>query len=395
MEQHPVPRNISGFQFHLIGDMTLRQFGYLVAGAALAFVVYKISPFPAIIKFPFAGIFAFAGVAFAFLPIQERPLDRWVVAFIKSIYSPTQYLWQKEGIALSILSLTVSHTKTLPQEQNLAHQDAREKLHHYLATLPQAPHQTLNTQEKNYIDKTMALFGSTSTFTKPNVVINPVQVKHNDSIPQPTVKSDSDAVKITPKPIPIATPMTVPAIPNQINNDYSQIQKQLADLASQKESLAGELAKLKSEIKKIEEPLIVKPEVGKEQKQPTIKTITPKEAVNEMGMPSLPQTPNIVIGVVKDTQKKVLPNIIITISDIKNNPIRALKTNKLGHFAIATALPNGTYLLETEDPLKRYTFDIAEITLSGKIFLPIEISAKGEKEMLREKLTKELFGSSI
>jgi len=59
----------------------------------------------------------------------------------------------------------------------------------------------------------------------------------------------------------------------------------------------------------------------------------------------------------------------------------------------ATPLQNGTYFVEAEDPMKRYTFDIAEINLSGKIFLPIEITAKGEKEKMREQLNKELFSN--
>ncbi|EKD47460.1 MAG: hypothetical protein ACD_66C00049G0001, partial [uncultured bacterium] len=28
MEQHPVPQNVTGFQFKLIGDITLKQFAY-------------------------------------------------------------------------------------------------------------------------------------------------------------------------------------------------------------------------------------------------------------------------------------------------------------------------------------------------------------------------------
>ncbi|OGG32335.1 hypothetical protein A3I51_02125 [Candidatus Gottesmanbacteria bacterium RIFCSPLOWO2_02_FULL_38_8] len=56
-------------------------------------------------------------------------------------------------------------------------------------------------------------------------------------------------------------------------------------------------------------------------------------------------------------------------------------------------MQNSIYHIEAEDPLKRYVFDIAEINLSGKVFLPIEITAKGEKELMREKLTKEIFGN--
>lgn len=398
MDQHSVPRNISGFQFHLIGDMTLRQFGYLVAGAACAFIAYKISPLPSILKYPFAGMFAFAGVAFAFLPIQERPLDRWLVAFIKSIYSPTQFIWQKEGMLLEILSRPASSAaKILPQNHTQAHQDAKTKLNQYLSTLPQAPHQTLNLREKSYIDQTLALFNTTSYAQKPKVAIS----TQSSPMPTKTVEPESpkppQVTKSEPQTIKteIIQPITPPAATINNQTGMDEIHKMLKELALQKESLAQELARLKSEIKKIEEPLIIKPELGQEEKKaPSIKSVSAQSAINEIGMPAIPQTPNVISGVIRDSQKKLLPNIILTIKDGKGNLIRALKTNKLGQFATATPLSNGTYLIEVEDPLKRYAFDIAQISLSGKIILPIVIGAKGEKELLREKLTKELFGSS-
>lgn len=396
MEQHPVPRNISSFQFHLIGDMTLRQFGYLIAGALCAFIVFKIVPLPVILKYPFAGIFAFAGVAFAFLPIQERPLDRWIVAFIKSIYSPTQFLWQKEGTFLEILAKqTTVSTKKLSQTHTQAHQDARTKLHQYLATLPQSPHQTLNSREKSYIDQTLALFNTTS-YAQPKVAISTQPAPPSTKTVLPETPKPPLVIKSEPQLINTESvqPITPPVVTIDNQTGMDEIHKMLKELALQKESLAQELARLKSDIKKIEEPLIIKPEVSPEgKKQPTIKAFTAQSAVNEIGMPAIPQTPNIVSGVIRDAQKKLVPNIILTIKDNKGSPIRALKTNKLGQFATATPLPNGIYLIEVEDPLKRYAFDIAEITLSGKVFLPIAISAKGEKELLREKLTKELFGN--
>jgi len=96
MEQHPVPQNVTTFQFRLIGDMTLKQFGYLCAGAILAFIAYKL-PLPFIITWPLTGAFAFLGIGFAFIPIEERPMDVWVFSFFKSIYNPTQYIWSHEA----------------------------------------------------------------------------------------------------------------------------------------------------------------------------------------------------------------------------------------------------------------------------------------------------------
>lgn len=373
MEQHPVPRNISSFQFHLIGDMTLRQFLYLAAGGLIAFIIYK-TPLPDVFKYLFIFLSGFFGVAFAFLPIQERPLDRWLIAFLRSIFSPTQYLWHKEGIALDILtSPAVIHVQKLSPTHAQAHQDARFKLNAYLKTLPVVPSQTINIREKNYLDKTLSLFGA-----GPTVVRNIPAVKLA-TVSKPAVTAQSQ-------------PPQIPSSP-AVNNPSPVLQQQLNTLAQEKISLEKELIKLREEMKKLNEPRVVKPGEAVEVKKPTIKSVTAQAAVDEIGLSKLPEAPNIIFGIVKDSQNKFIPNIIITIKDSKGMPIRALKTNKLGQFVTATSLPNGTYYLEIEDPLKRYVFDIAQIALSGKIFLPIEIKAKGEKELMREKLTKEIFGN--
>lgn len=95
MEQHPVPQNVTTFQFRLIGDMTIKQFGYLAIFAVIGYIIYKL-PFPTFLTLPLGvGAFLF-GFGLAFVPIEERPMDAWVLAFIKSIYSPTQYIWHRE-----------------------------------------------------------------------------------------------------------------------------------------------------------------------------------------------------------------------------------------------------------------------------------------------------------
>lgn len=87
---HPIPQNVTNFEFHLVGDMTLKQFGYLAGGVGLAFLVFTtLSTSQPILAWPIIIISALLGVAFAFLPIQERPLDHWVGAFFKAIFQPT------------------------------------------------------------------------------------------------------------------------------------------------------------------------------------------------------------------------------------------------------------------------------------------------------------------
>src|SRR3989344_5609710 len=166
MEQHPVPRNISGFQFKLVGDMTMRQFLYLAGGAVIAFLVFKISPFPGIIKWPIVLAAGFGGIAFAFFPVQERPLDKWLAAFIKSINSPTQYLWQKDAVLPDILLRSSNfRISNIPQNHQEAHKDAKKKVKEYVASLPKQPHQELKIREKKYVDKTLELFTQTGGFS--------------------------------------------------------------------------------------------------------------------------------------------------------------------------------------------------------------------------------------
>ncbi|KKT34776.1 MAG: hypothetical protein UW23_C0029G0019 [Candidatus Collierbacteria bacterium GW2011_GWA1_44_12] len=94
IQQHPLPQDISSYRFRLIGDMTIKQFAMLAAGIIIAIIFWS-SPLPFFFKYPLAFIFLMLGIGSAFVPVQGRPLDQWIVAFIKSIYSPTQYTWRQ------------------------------------------------------------------------------------------------------------------------------------------------------------------------------------------------------------------------------------------------------------------------------------------------------------
>lgn len=469
MEQHPVPRNISGFQFKLIGDMTVRQFAYLGAGVFMAYLTFRFAPFPPILRMPLAGIIGLAGVAFAFFPIQERPLDKWLILFFKSITSPTQFLWRKEEIIPDILSKPsfVRLTVSTPTNSE-SHQDAKNKLKAYLSTLPTQSHERINLHEKKYMEATLSLFQqvgplpqgqpsispqtassfagqpalapipvtSAQPFVAPTVVGTPQGKPTTSTIPvstspssplsptapfvptpattqksphtdQPmptpaptTQRSQTQALQpiIGSQPFVANSPQGKPTTYNQQSttspSSQSTTSSEVAQLLAEKERLFKELEHLKQQTAQLAQPTVIQPVQAAVPKQPTIVTIPAQAIANEVGLQNLSHTPNLIIGIVKDPQRRVLPNVIITIKDEKSMPIRALKTNKLGQFETATPLPNGTYLLEVEDPMGRFVFDTAQITLSGKVFLPIEITAKGEKEMMRERLTKELFGNA-
>src|SRR4030042_653047 len=94
MEQHPIPQNISSYQFRLVGDMTLKQFFQLAGGIVVGLIFYS-SPLLPIIKWPFTILSALLGVLLAFVPLEERPLERWIFAFFRAIYAPTEFFWKK------------------------------------------------------------------------------------------------------------------------------------------------------------------------------------------------------------------------------------------------------------------------------------------------------------
>lgn len=104
-EQHAVPQDITGFEFKLVGDMTLKQFGQLAFGAVMAYLFYA-SNWNPFIKWPLTIFFGFMGVALAFFPIEGRPLSVWIVNFFKAIYHPTYYIWEKNNSSSKVVSYT-------------------------------------------------------------------------------------------------------------------------------------------------------------------------------------------------------------------------------------------------------------------------------------------------
>ena len=94
MEKHPIPQQITSYEFKLVGDMTLKQFGKAAGGIILALIINS-TKLIFFVKWPLIFIFAAGGLALAFVPFQDRPLETWLMAFIKSIYAPTIYFYKK------------------------------------------------------------------------------------------------------------------------------------------------------------------------------------------------------------------------------------------------------------------------------------------------------------
>lgn len=318
MEQHAVPQHISSYQFRLVGDMTIRQFGFLASGCIIGLIFYA-SPLAPLVKWPLIIFSVFLGFAMAFLPIQERPLDQWIVSFIKAVFSPTQFAWKRQPKQPAIFKATakrgiIRKAPTPPPD--------RKQLTEYLATLPTEPKSPLDEQEENFVKKAINMFQLAKM-----PIPSPLPVSAPPT-PMPPVQPRRLAPK--PKPKAFAPPRRKP---------------------------------------------IVLPEKPTQPKKPRVEArFSPT-----LPFPAPPSQPNTLVGMVLDQEDKLIEGAIIEIRDSQGIPVRALKTNKLGQFRSVTPLDNGQYEIEIEK--EGYQFDILKIRLTGAVIEPLEIRTKSKSRL--------------
>lgn len=145
MEPHPIPRQITTFEFKLIGFLTLKQFIYLVIFIPLGVIVFFLIPVP-FLNFLIALPVGALGPMMAFLSFNERGLDIWIKNFIKKLFSPSQFYYQKKNLPPPFLKEIVITTS--PQIVN-NFIDARQKLSFYLSQKnpPKPPSKTQTIHE--------------------------------------------------------------------------------------------------------------------------------------------------------------------------------------------------------------------------------------------------------
>jgi hypothetical protein len=438
MENHPIPQDVTGFQFKLIGDMTIKQFGYVAAGCILAFVFFyfPISPF---IKFPIALLFALFGLGLAFLPIEGRPFDIMVGYFIKALLNPNQYAYHKVGGTISIFHYafsSTSHTQgqvstPMANSQNtLLHDPNKQaKLQTYLHTLhtqhtqhtqqtpSQSPFATLSGISP--LSSAVPLQPIITPSSPPPLQANlPQSSKEEDeanlSLQAATLKHELDdlhqkeSVEKDAQKL-LLEQQQAKAIETRLNTileEKTRLEQELQNLrqkpasspvsptpttakTAQPEASFEQVAKdAQSALQQTQQkaqPAPMPPAPTPVAPAPTARTI-PADMARSIGLPHMPEAPNLIIGIVKDSRGNVLSNILVEVKDKDGDPARAFRTNTLGQFASATPLANGTYLLEFEDPKAQHTFDTVEITAQNEIMLPLEIISHDAREELRKEL---------
>lgn len=402
MENHPIPQDVTGFQFKLIGEMTVKQFGLLAAGVIMGWIFLNF-PASAFIKLPLAFAFFSMGFAFAFIPIEGRTLDTMVLHFIKALFSPNQYIYQKLGGTLIVTTAPPkpSHVPPTPKDQS-------EKLKIFLQALPKKP--------KNKLDeKELSFFQSISIFTtsapakgqvaspKPNIITmeeeksrgsgsgSARQEEEAESAKQPENKEELEKESaLLQKELQVAKTVELeqktPDASFLAHQKVTDLEQQLRETSSQKQQLEEQLLQLQQRLMSTQAGY-VPTTAGPKAETQNVRKIS-KDMGKSVGLPIAPEAPNLLTGIIKDSRRNVLPNILVEVRDKDGSPVRAFKTNPLGQFASATSLLNGTYTVTFEDPRGEHTFDTIELIASGAVIEPIEVISKDQREDLR----KALFG---
>lgn len=333
MQQHPVPQQISSYQFHLVGDMTLKQFLELAGGVVVGILFYA-TGLPGFIKWPLILASVAVGGAMAFVPFEDRPLEQWFVAFFRSVYSPTLFFWNKASQPVKIF-----------QDETPGGEAVQP-----LFAKPKIPFlSNLEDTENTFLSKVTQLFN-------PSAATQPQQSVFSVPTPQ------------TQPPQTVVSPAPFRPSSSETSQPFNAAGQRSGLVIEEKVTLPG----INPDVAPLRQTLTTKPVVG----------ITQGVFSTQATPPSAPTIPNTIVGQVMDPDGGIVEGAILEVRDTMGRPVRALRTNKAGNFMIVTPLIEGKYELITEkDGL---IFDPIGFNAEGRIIDPIAVKAKGRQVVSQE-----------
>lgn len=395
MEGHPIPQDVTGFQFKLIGSMTVKQFAYLAAGSIIAWVFLSL-PLFSLIKFPLVAFFFLLGFLLAFVPLEGRPMDVIFAYFLKALFTPNQYIYQKVGgqlfSPLPPLSAKVLTKSIKPLSKNV--------LQTYFVSLPKKPRNKLDEKEAVFFESIFSLFPQPATGqTQPQDTSAKIITleEEQEGASQTKEEDDKRRKEILEKEALLLKQgleqakaqeekQQTPAASSSAHEKVLELEKQLNAVLAERQQLEQQILSLQKKLHQQKQPLQT-PVTATAQAQTTTVRKIPKEMGVKVGVPIVTQDfPNLITGVVKDSRGNVLPNILVEVKDKEGSPVRAFKTNGLGQFASATPLLNGTYEVVFEDPKNEHKFEAVELSANGGVLMPLEIISTDAREELRKSL---------
>jgi len=298
----------------------------------LVALIFYSSPLIAIIKWPFVIVSALLGAGMAFVPLEERPLERWIFAFFRAIYSPTEFVWKKSTTPTKFFQdEPVGNTIKPSSNPQTAALDS------YLAKTKKAsgPLAKLEEFEDIFMARISSLFAGSK---------NQKQGGPQTPPSAPAVPEKKEELKI---------PVNIPTAIAQQGASHLVVEER-PKLAPSIEASTQNVS-----------PIIAGDEI-----------VSTKQAIFSVDAapPNPPNYPNVVVGQVVDQDRKIIEGAIMEIRDEAGRPVRALRSNKVGHFITVTSLDPGRYQIVTEKD--GYQFHPVSFEAEGKLIPPILVEGK-------------------
>lgn len=406
MREHPIPQDITNYRFHIIGSMTLKQFAEIFIGVIIAVFFYSTN-LPDAIKWLFILLSVGLGAGAAFLPIEERPLDHWIITFIRKMYQPTKFFWERSPtIPEPFLYQSLAGQTTFEPEIDLS-PAKRERIKEYLVSVntPSEYVGDFTDWEASRIQQVSSLFETTpatavassapkQVLEKPSLQVRVRSLRVNTT---PVVKTpnevtiyslsrvadDAPIKKISFENAAIAANQSLTTTqPQQPKNAASIEVVNAAPLTDVPQNTPTEVSANTDNQPPSTSTNSFKDDGEPENEavymsttpQPDQKPETPvaEAAFNaDLPFPDPPTEANKLVGMVLTPDNQLITNAIVEIQNAEGQIVRAVKTNALGQFFVTTPLKNGDYVVSVEK--NGFAFQPMSITLGGSPVAPLEI----------------------
>jgi hypothetical protein len=377
MREHPIPQDIVGYRFHIVGNMTIKQFAEIGVGVFIAFLIYQTNLIT-VIKWPLMGISVAIGAALAFVPFEERPLDHWLTTFIKVLYKPTKFYWKREAVIPdSFLHEAKKKTGKTTIEVDLT-PAKRQRIKEYMMSIRQQQFTTFDSEREQSISDIFTTFNQPTNLQKPGLGVRVRSLRQEttsqqNGLDEATIVEEQIVTTVDTETstyqeqlresIQLRTPLAV----NQVAQDIVVPEQEMITTETQSAPQPEEQVAVQQNT--LDERAYVEnqqPLVQEQQTQASGVVFN-----QQLPFPSKPEQPNKLVGMVLTPQNELVNDAIVEIKNQAGATVRAVKTNALGQFFVTTPLNDGTYVLETEK--QGLQFSAFTIQLQGTVIDPIEI----------------------
>lgn len=389
MQEHPIPQDITNYRFHIIGSMTLKQFGEVLLGVIIAVLFYNTN-LTVIIKWPLIILSVGMGFAAAFVPIEERPLDHWIITFIRVLYKPTKFFWKREPKIPEPFLFEPDQSKKKEEPTLDLSPAKRERIKEYLGAIPEDNSRRVEysaaelTRMQGILSSFQEVKVEKSVFTE-KTQLKP-QFKPRIDVRVRKMRKPKQSEEIIFESLGDDTMPLLMQVPKEEETQLKKPRKQTKKIILRSDQVAHDI--------EVPEAENIRHRAGKKGEESEVdfpiqdlsnKTFVESQAHvhdsviaqddasynSDLPFPIRPTEPNKVVGMVLSQNNDLLTNAIVEIQTPEGNIARAVKSNALGQFFITTALKKGDYNVVVEK--KGYQFEPKHLVIDDSIIPPMEI----------------------